>query len=809
MEEKMKETICPEYPAHIRNHPDGQRDYQSCELHSREAARYACEALESVCLGKSAYLAGLLHDAGKYKQSYRTYLMCRADGKNVPRGSVIHTFAGSRHLLKRYHGEDADITYKDMTSEILSYAVGAHHGLFDCIDEQHKNGFVHRLESLPEGDGDAIRNFQRLCASEEELDGLFTEAEKEISTMLEEASLFSTEDDGEIAFYLGLLVRLISSAVMEGDRRDTAEFMDDVHFPEAATRELWEKLLERMENRLDALGTDTPIGRARRDISDRCCAFAKKTCGIYRLNVPTGGGKTLSSLRYALAHAAEYRKKRIIFTSPLLSILDQNSKVIRDYIGDDSLVLEHHSNVIIERDGKEWDSHELLTESWSAPVIITTLVQLLNTMFEGKTSSVRRFHALSDAVIVIDEVQTVPNKLLTLFDLAISFLAEVCKSTVVLCSATQPCLETVKHPICAEVKDIIPYDPKLWTVFKRTDISFAGGYSLNEIPYLAEQILETTDSLLIVCNKKSESEAIFKAMHETGHDLFHLSAAMCMAHRKNELAAIYRSLKKGGQPKTVCISTQVIEAGVDISFGAVIRLTAGMDSVVQSAGRCNRNGESEQAGKVYIVRLKDENLSRLPEIELAKQATEQLLNAYENAPVRFGSDLASDEAIGYYYRQLFRNQRARDPIYHDFPIKNMPTLFSLLSENNEWRKENDETDRFFFKQAFASAGKAFSVFDSDTTDVIVPFGDGEQIITELLSERAMYDIGYVKALAEQAKGYTVSLYAYQKKKLEECRALIPLANGLMLGLDKNYYDSRTGLSTKAEKEGNICNTLIL
>lgn len=808
MDEKKKNILPPEYPAHIRINHDETREYQSCQSHSRETARYAGEALETVRLCKLAYLAGLLHDAGKFKQSYRTYLMRRADGENVPRGSVIHTFAGARYILEHYHGED--VTFKDMASEILAYAVGAHHGLFDCIDEQHKNGFAHRLDSRPEGDEDAIRNFRRLCANEEELDGLFAEAEKEITTLFEESSLFAADDYEEVAFCAGLLVRLISSAVMEGDRRDTAEFMNDAHFPPAADKKLWKQLLAQVEAKLNELATDTPINRARRAISDQCCAFAANPPGIYRLNVPTGGGKTLSSLRYALAHAAEYGKKRIIFTSPLLSILDQNSKVIRDYINDDSFVLEHHSNVVIERGSQEWEEHELLAESWSAPIIITTLVQLLNTMFDGKTSSVRRFHALSDAVIVIDEVQTVPNKLLTLFNLAVSFLAEVCKSTVILCSATQPCLETVKHPIRTEVTDIIPYDPALWAIFKRTDISYAGAYRLNEIPYLAEQILDTTDSLLIVCNKKSQSEVIFEAMRETGYELFHLSAAMCMEHRKETLDQIYESLDPQNPSKTVCISTQVIEAGVDISFGAVIRLTAGMDSVVQSAGRCNRNGESERLGQVYIVRLKDENLSRLPEIELAKQATEQLLNAFQTSPERFDSDLASDAAISYYYEQLFRNQRARDPNYHDYPVKNMPSMFSLLSWNDAWVSENDEPAPFFYRQAFASAGKVFSVFDSDTIDVIVPFEEGERIITELLSERAQYDIGYVKTLTEQAKGYTVSLYAYQKKKLEEYHALIPLAKGMMLGLDKNYYNSRTGLSLDAEKEEtNVCNTLIL
>ena len=153
MNEKVLDSITPEFPAHIRIYPDGKKVYQSCQAHSRETARYAGETLETVGLGKSAYLAGLLHDAGKFKQSYRTYLMRQVDGENVARGSVIHTFAGARYILERYHGNGED-PFKDFVSEILAYAVGSHHGLFDCVDEQHKNGFLHRLHSRPEGDED-------------------------------------------------------------------------------------------------------------------------------------------------------------------------------------------------------------------------------------------------------------------------------------------------------------------------------------------------------------------------------------------------------------------------------------------------------------------------------------------------------------------------------------------------------------------------------------------------------------------------------------------------------------------------------
>jgi len=428
-------------------------------------------------------------------------------------------------------------------------------------------------------------------------------------------------------------------------------------------------------------------------------------------------------------------------------------------------------------------------------------------MFDGKTSCVRRFHTLSDAVIVIDEVQSVPNKLISLFHLTISFLAKLCGTTVVLCSATQPDDTAVEHPIRSKVQDLIQYDPKLWHVFVRTKLQNAGTFRLEDVPAFADKVLENANSLLIVCNKKTEAQSLLQMMQDSGYDLFHLSASMCMAHRKKVLEQIYQALKQPYPHKTVCISTQVIEAGIDISFASVIRLAAGMDSIVQSAGRCNRNGESNTALPVYIVQVADENLSRLPEIRMAKQATQQLLMLYDRMPEQYGNDLASEQAVRSYYRELFCIQQRTDRNYHDYPLQDQTTLFSMLSENEHWRSAN-ERPMYAFSQAFASAGAMFSVFDTDAVDVIVPYEDGETIICNLLSERAAHDLQFVRQKLLAAKQYTVSLYTYQRKKLEAMHALIPLAGGAAFGLDAAYYNRQTGFSLNQEVEQE-CDILIL
>lgn len=805
------------FPAHTRSDPDGTVTVQTVSEHCRKTAAYAAQALKPVSLSACGYLAGLVHDAGKYTEQFRRYL-CEGIG---PRGSVNHTFAAVRLLLARFRAHAEELgDFADITSELLALAAGGHHGLFDCVDKQQKNGLQYRLEKEGIGCEEALQNFFQCCADPEELEGRFQEARAELTPVLEHICTMTGEEasaeryEQETAFYSGLLARLLLSAVIEGDRRDTAAFINGTPFPAerdgAALEKLWGEHLEQMERKLALLPQDSPIDRARRAISDQCRQAAElRTAalqtaklqtapgGVFRLNVPTGGGKTLSSLRFALTYACRNRKQRIIFTSPLISILEQNADVIRDYIQDDSLILEHHSNLTETKEGEELDRRELLTETWEAPIIITTLVQLLNTLFSGKTTAIRRFHALCGSVIVIDEVQTVPSKMLTLFSLAVNFLAEICGAAVVLCSATQPCMERIAHPLhLSEEPDLVPYDPDLWAVFRRTEIRNKGTLSLEQIVLLAEEQLQTADSLLIVCNKKGEAQKLFKELEGGDYELFELSAAMCPAHRQNTLDRLRKVLAQKGR-KAVCVSTQVIEAGVDISFACVIRLSAGMDSVIQAAGRCNRSGEAGPGvlAPVYLVQCQNETLDKLPDIQKGIKATEELLKEFENHPERYSHRLDSDEAIGYYYRTLYRHDDEERSGHHDYIYKKgAPSLFSLLSLN----KGNGKEQPYYFRQAFKEAGTLFQVFEEDTTDVIVPYGRGTELIADLCSEKAKRDPAYLKERLKAAKPYTISLYQYQLKRLSEELALIPLQGGAF-GLN-GHYSEQIGFTEKTESD---------
>ena len=585
---------------------------------------------------------------------------------------------------------------------------------------------------------------------------------------------------------------------------DTAAFMDGIEppvFPEDM-RPIWTERLAFMEKKLAAFPRKTPIDLVRHTISDTCAAGAARPGGVYRLNVPTGGGKTLASLRFALTHAAKWNCSRIIFTAPLLSILDQNAQVIRDYIGDDALILEHHSNLAEPKETSErLQELELLTASWSAPIVITTLVQLLNTCFSGRTSAIRRFHALCGSVIVIDEVQTVPGKMLTLFNLAVNFLSEVCGATIVLCSATQPCLEAADHPLHRQPVDLVPQQKAMWDVFKRTDIQNAGCAKLEELPQIVAEALSSCDSLLVVCNTKKEAAFLFESLQAANCRCFHLSAAMCMQHRRETLQALQSALDKpsaDNRQKVVCVSTQVIEAGVDISFQRVIRFSAGMDSVVQAAGRCNRHAEQKKPAPVRLIRCTDERLRGLDDIVRGQNATTALLTAFSQTPGAFRHDLSSEEAIRFYYRRLYAEM---EPGFQDDQTPTHGSLYHLLADNPRYADANcKQGQRYFLRQAFRLAGGLFQVFDEDTGALLVPYGRGRELQNTLRNAAQVYgqkDWAVIRGCIDEAKGYCVSVYRYQLERLEALGAVTSLFDGGVLLLSDGFYNEHTGFSLEA------------
>lgn len=786
-----------EYPAHIRK-VDGKKYIQTVEEHCRGVAEIAAELLRDIGLEKTVYLAGMVHDLGKFSENFKNYIEKAADGEKVQRGSVNHTFAGVRFLLEK-HSDEQLSGFSDIILEILAYAVGAHHGLFDCVDDNNNNGFTKRIQKEGIDYLNAAQQFLKICCSEQDIEDLLKQSEKEFFPVFNEIEKLADNADAkiqntQITFYIGFLARLILSAIIEADRSDTSQFMNG--YSEKTVKnisEIWINCIKNVEQKLSTMPLDKPINKTRAQISALCAEAGNLESGIYRLNLPTGAGKTLTSLRYALHHALAHNKKRIIFTMPLLSIIEQNAGIIHDYIGNEELILEHHSNIVETDENDELDKRELLVESWDVPIIITTMVQLLNTLFAGKTANIRRMQALCNSIIVIDEVQTVPDKMLSLFNLALNFLAKICNATIILCSATQPCFEKTMYPLDKSVKDLITLTKEQETVFKRVRLEYKGEMDCEELADFAAGILEENNSLLLVCNTKNEAAVMFNLLCSKIKDVkaFHISAGMCTAHRKETIKEMQEALENK-QQKVFCVSTQVIEAGVDVSFARVIRLLAGMDNIVQATGRENRNREFDGLAPGYIVRLKGEFLKGLSEIEDAKNAAADLLVKYKNNPQIYDDDLMSAKAVNEYYKSLYENVKSG---YHDFYIESVrDSILNLMSCNeNVDSGKIPEYNKYFMHQALKTAGGLFAVFDESSIDIIVPYDRGTEIIQKIF---AVGDKDYekLKSILKEAKLYTVSLFKYQKIKLEEQGALIFVPSAGVYILQDGYYDELTGLN---------------
>jgi len=795
-----------DFPAHMAL-INGIKKIHTAKDHCAASAFYARKSLENVGLGKAACAAAMLHDMGKFTKAFEDYITRAYNGENVKRGSVNHTFAAVVFIIEKY----GSTGFESCFGELMAFACGAHHGLFDCADEE-KSGFKYRLgkNKIEINYDEAYGNYFENCISHDELDVLLSGALDEAQSFFNNIKKLAlninsqkTEQLENLYFLSGLWARLMLSAVINGDRRDTAEFFADAKFPvRTADSKLWHKTKVFCDEKVNALSKKGEINAARGIISEACANFEAQDGGIYKISVPTGAGKTLAMLRFSLSQAERLNKKRIIFIIPLLSVLDQNKDVIKEYTGDESIIFEHHSNVIRpSADEKaELDKYELLCQSWDSPIIISTLVQLLNTLFSSRTEDIRRMQALCDSIIVIDEVQSLPKKTTYMFNMALDFLSRCCKATIVLSTATQPCFDSLKKNILfSKNADIVPYDSSIWNVFKRTEILDETSKAFENEDELAKYIsksAENVQSVLVICNTKKTAAGVFTSLKALNprHKLYHLSNAMCMAHRKTVLSEINSALDS--KEPVICVSTQLVEAGVDFSFESVIRVMAGLDNIAQSAGRCNRNGESKVPEKVHVVKLKNESLKALNEIETAQSCFMRFMSDYK-ADSSFYGDILSPKSVKRYFELLY--EELKGTLYYTEKIGCQSlTLFSLLAENSKVPKSSKNS---FLNQAFKTAGRLFKVFDENTTDVFVPYNaEAEEIINGLFSVTD-FDFEKLHSLLEKAKPYTVSLFKYQLENLE--------ADGLIYGremcknkelyerlyvIQKTAYDSEKGIT---------------
>lgn len=813
------------YIAHQRKQ-DGA--VQSLEEHLFGVAEIAESFAAKIGLGKQGELIGLLHDLGKYSEEFQNYLksavgIINADEDDFVdaqglKGKVDHSTAGAQLVWEELskHGQMGEIV-----GQILALCIASHHsGLIDCLSSSPKSfgedlftkrmqkfdDRTHLQEARTKMDELIVKRFRELIDSPSLINGL---KESVRQVMLSDSMKGPPHESTATQFKTGLLVRLLFSCLIDADRINTADFEN----PEAATKRLkgkyseWDLLIDRLERYLQEITSLYPIDESRRHISNQCRQSASQDKGIYTLTVPTGGGKTLASLRFALHHAEKHGMERVVYAIPFTSIIDQNADIVRKILElpgteaeQDSVVLEHHSNITPEE--QTWKS-KILAENWDAPVIYTTNVQLLETLFGAGTRGARRMHQLVNAVLVFDEIQTLPVNCIHLFCNAVNFLVEHCGSTVVLCTATQPLLDRVEAKKGAlrltNASEIMPEVAKLFGDLKRVEVinrRKPGGWTNEEVAQLALDEAEQSKSCLVIVNTKKSAREIFHHCRDTTQiPIYHLSTNMCAVHRKKVLGKIRQHLDT--DEPLVCISTQLIEAGVDIDFGSVIRFQAGLDSIAQAAGRCNRHGRSE-LGRVHVVNPSDESIDRLKDIGIGKNVTARLLDEYEKDPARFGNDLLSPEAIGWYFQYYFFDRRHD----MDYPVSagtlgHDDSLLNLLSVNpnatEEFGRCHGASPNLYLRQSFMAAAKAFKAIDAPTRGVIVPYSeDGKALINKLC---AAYAIEKQFGLLRKAQQYTVNVFPHELRRLRETQAVCEVQEGTdILYLDTRYYSQEFGLS---------------
>ncbi len=661
-------------------------EWHRLEDHLRGTAELAKRFADEFGCGEWGYLAGLWHDLGKYSREFQEYLARQHDrDANIETlsGRVDHSSAGAQNA--------ADTIA--ILGHLLAYAIAGHHaGLLNgrdigtCQEDRLKKEvypWQHGLAFLPS----------------------FTH----IGPPLFLRNALSQKDEFAVAFF----VRVIFSCLVDSDFLDTEAFMNP---QQAALRPRWpENVLAEMEKSLNSFieelkpaGT-SQVNRQRALVRKACLKAAdEQEPDFFSLTVPTGGGKTLASLAFALRHAIRRGLKRIIYVIPLTSIIEQNAEVFRDALKSVSdsigldVVLEHHSNLDPE---KENAINRLAAENWDAPLIVTTTVQFYDSLFANKTSRCRKLHRLARSVIILDEAQTLPVDYLQPCLSALRELAANYEASIVICTATQPAIEKREGFDIGLQKpfEIIPKPADLYDELQRVRVEDIGSKNDEEICNL----LSVNPQVLCIVNTKPHARKLFEALG-LQDGLFHLSGNMCPAHRSETLKKIRARLDEG----RVCrvVSTQVIEAGVDIDFPVVYRSLAGLDSIAQAAGRCNRNDKLKEKGgkgRVFIFRSEHTKAERF--FADTAQCAGQILPLYD--------DPLDLKAVEHYFKLYYWDQKDR------WDEKKIMDNFRLHSNDRE----------FPFNFGFKHVAETFQLIDdAGWQPIIIPWRENGWRLCERL-----------------------------------------------------------------------------
>lgn len=787
--------------------------------HLTETAVLCSRFCAKIALPTSGILLGLLHDIGKYSDAFQKFIhaatglngeQAQKDAENMAAHERDHATAGAQYLWRQLAKESP--ATKKIHIQALCAALISHHsraGILDFIDLKGASPFLTRIkkpdhqshlsDSLSKADNTVMARINEAIAHLEK----HQEGKHRISAIHKQlgADLFP--------FHMALYARFLFSCLLDADRINTIDFEDP---SKGQMRNLvsppdWIALLERFEKHIKKFSSDTRINGIRASLSEECRKASDRTERILTLPVPTGGGKTLASLRFALHRAVAgniHPVDRIIYILPYTTIIEQNAEEVRQILGE-TAVLEHHSNLSDEQDTK---SNRVLSENWDAPVVFTTMVQFLDALYSSGTKAARRMHQMANAILIFDEIQCLPIKTVHLFNNAINFLTTQANTTAVLCTATMPLLERVSrkfgHLRIAENSSIISNRKSLSEQLRRTQIidsTRTEKWSFDDIVAFTLQQQEEHQSLLIVCNTKDSARRLFDLIKAaTHHPVVHLSTNMCPAHRQQKILYIRNRIDPKLPLPLICVSTQLIEAGVDLDFGCVIRSLAGLDSIIQAAGRCNRHGHHKELKPVYVLNFAEESIpAALAEIKAGQEVTERVFREYRNSPDRFDDSLLSEEAMTLFYEYYFYKRASLmtyeikakpKPEHQKTEVSQDTNLIDLLGENGKSRTECKErgADKSLLEmlqlhQAHSTAAEAFRVIDAPTQGILVPYRseivDGSELISKLAdsySNDALPLPAKIK-LHKQAQKFTVNAFPHIIQKLSECHAISEIHPG--------------------------------
>lgn len=704
------------YFAHS-GHQDDRSDWQYLADHSLKVARLAAEFAAPFRLQRAAYLAGLLHDLGKYTRPFQN----RLNGSNE---TVDHSTAGAAHVIALTK-KATDDWYM---AQLIAYGILGHHaGLPDRIRE---SGFDERIKRFHEDTKRAIDPVWR------------DELKPDSSNLFPPGFQTSPEHN---KFQISFMARMIFSCLVDADFKDTEAFYCTIENSQknrdwTALANLLPSLLDKFDSYMAGLGGEaTNLNTLRSEILSHVRSKALEKPGLFTLTVPTGGGKTLASLGFALDHAKVHGHRRIIYAIPFTSIIDQTAQVFRDVLGGgDEIVLEHHSAIDEEklRDRTNMTSRDklkLAMEDWAAPVVVTTNVQFFESLFAARPSRARKLHNIANSVIILDEAQTIPRPLLIPCMRVLDELALNYGCTIVLCTATQPALdeEKLEGGLPLKGRELAPDPVYLSNVLRRADIKRAGEMTNTD---LIEALRGHTQALVIVNSRKHAYELYQDAVAGKLEGVIHLTTRQCAAHRRIILKDVRQRLKRSGAPCRV-IATSLIEAGVDVDFPRVWRAEAGFDQIIQAAGRCNREGKRDRCESIVTV-FSAPDYGIPPEI--------RGLIGDMGRVAKQDEDLMSLEAIEQYFGEVYWR------LDSGLDAHNIIAMFNL-----------DSTGPFF---NFRQAAEKFRMIENGMVPVIVPFDD--------VARKAVDDMGKAEVpsgnIARWLQTYVVQVPPKARQQLIAC-----------------------------------------